>query len=64
MLEIPDVTVCRLLSLLVHVTVVPILILITFGENALLPRVAAPFTIETLFVLVGGEEGGGGCCRC
>ena len=61
-LGIPDVTVCRLLSLLVHVTVVPTLILIRFGENALLPRVAAPFTIETLFVLVGGEEGG--CCRC
>ena len=58
MLEIPDVTVCRLLSLLVHVTVVPTLILIRFGENALLPRVAAPFTIETLFVLLEEEEEG------
>src|SRR6185437_6963253 len=62
-LGIPDVTVCRLLSLLFHVTVLPTLILIGFGENALLPRVAAPFTIKTLFVLVGEAEGEeGGCC--
>ena len=59
MLGTPDVTVCRVLSLLVHVTVLPTLILIRFGENALFPRVAAPCTIETLFVLIGEAEGGG-----
>ena len=54
-LGVPDVTVCRLLSSLVHVTVVPALILSRFGENALSPRVVAPFSISTLFVLE--EEG-------
>jgi len=42
----PDVIV---LSLLVHVTMLPTLTLTTLGEKALLPRVAAPFTIETSF---------------
>jgi hypothetical protein len=54
-LGVPDVTVWKLLSLLVQVMVVPSLILSRFGENALSPRVAAPFTIETLFGLE--EEG-------
>jgi hypothetical protein len=45
-LGIPDVTVCKMLSLLVHVTVVPTLILIGFGENALLPRVAVHLLLK------------------
>jgi hypothetical protein len=48
----PDVTVCTMLSMLVHVTVLPASVIIGFGEYDLSPRVAAFFTIETSFVLV------------
>ena len=37
-LGVPDVTVCKLLSSLVQVTVFPSLILVRSGKNALLPR--------------------------
>jgi hypothetical protein len=53
-LGVPDVTVCIILSLLVHTTVLPTLILSGFGEYASSPRVVAPFTIEILFVSEGG----------
>jgi hypothetical protein len=50
----------------VHVTVVPTLIRSRFGENALLPSVAAPFVIETLFELEESweEEDGTGWLFC
>ena len=47
----PDVTVCTMLSMLVHVTVLPASTVIGFGEYDLSPRVAASLTIETSFVL-------------
>src|SRR6476659_2122692 len=47
----PDVTVCTMLSVLVHVTVFPVSTVIGFGEYDLSPRVAAFFTIETSFVI-------------
>jgi hypothetical protein len=57
-LGIPDVTVCRLLSLLVHVTVLPTLILTRFGENALLPSVSADVVKESFdFVLLEKDLG-------
>lgn len=48
----PEVTVCIVLSMLFHLTVVPTLMLIGFGEYDLLPSVAAPFDIKTSLVLV------------
>jgi hypothetical protein len=47
----PDVTVCTILSVLVHVTVLPELVITGFGEYDLSPRAAAFFTIVTSFVL-------------
>ena len=56
MFGIPDVTVCIVLSLLVHVIVSPTLIVIGFGKNDLSPRVVAPFTIETWIELLSLDE--------
>jgi hypothetical protein len=45
---VPDVTVCEaVLSLSVHVTLLPNLTLIRFGEKALPAKVAAPGIIDT-----------------
>jgi hypothetical protein len=42
----PDVTVWMVLSSLVQTTVLPTFIFTWLGENALSPKVVAPFTIE------------------
>ena len=47
----PEVTVCTMLSVLVHLIVLPELIITGFSENDLSPRIAAFFTIVTSFVL-------------
>jgi hypothetical protein len=47
----PEVTVCTMLSVLIHVTVLPASVIIGFREYDLSPRVAAFFIIETSFVL-------------
>ena len=52
----PDVTVCTMLSVLVHVIVLPASVITGFGEYDLSPRVAAFFTIETSFDIVLLEE--------
>jgi len=49
---VPDVTVWATLSLLVHVTLLPTLTLMGFGENDLSAKVEAPETIQTFLPLV------------
>ena len=45
---VPDITVCIVLSLLVHVTVSPPFTLIDFGENPFAGVIEAPAGIVTL----------------
>lgn len=50
LISLPEITVCNVLSLFVHFTVSPVLIVIVFGENPLAGLEEEPLGIETLTV--------------